>query len=59
MPDENLILFKGTDEFEDPFCATWLLIKSKLTKTIPDPNDISVTKGSSGGRDCPPVVFKL
>jgi hypothetical protein len=52
-------LFKGTDEFEDPFCATWLLIKSKLTKTIPDPNDISVTKGSSGGRDCPPVVFKL
>ena len=59
--DINLLnsLFKGTDEFDDPFCATWLLIKSKLTKIIPDPNDIIITKGSSGGRDCPPVVFKL
>ena len=36
-------LFKGTDEFEDPFCATWLLINGKLTKTVRNPNYRGVT----------------
>jgi hypothetical protein len=52
-------LFKGTDEFEDPFCATWLLINGKLTKTIPNPENIKVTKGSSNGGKNPQVEFKL
>ena len=49
-------LYKGTDEFEDPYCATWLLINNKLTKNIP--TDLIVTKGSSKGGTRPQVEFK-
>lgn len=49
-------LYKGTDEFEDPYCATWLLINNKLTKDIP--KDLTVTKGSSKGGTRPQVEFK-
>tara|TARA_B100001939_G_C16916119_1_gene606987 strand:- start:287 stop:1069 length:783 start_codon:yes stop_codon:yes gene_type:complete len=49
-------LYKGTDEFDDPYCATWLLINNELTKKIP--KDLIVTKGSSKGGTRPQVEFK-
>ena len=49
-------LYKGTDEFEDPYHATWLLINNKLTKKIP--TGLIVTKGSSKGGTRPQVEFK-
>ena len=49
-------LFKGDDEFDDPHCATWLLINDELTQKIPI--NFYVTKGSSGGGNHPTVVFK-
>ena len=49
-------LYKGTDEFEDPYCATWLLINNELTKNIP--KELTVTKGSSKGGTRPQVEFK-
>ena len=49
-------LYKGTDEFEDPYCATWLLINNKLTKNIPA--NLIVTKGSSKSGTRPQVEFK-
>ena len=49
-------LYKGSDEFDDPYCATWLLINNKLTKEIP--KDLKVTKGSSNKGQNPSVEFK-
>ena len=49
-------LYKGTDEFDDPYCATWLLINNELTKNIP--KDLTVTKGSSKSGTRPQVEFK-
>ena len=49
-------LYKGSDEFNDPYCATWLLIDNKLTKEIP--KDLKVTKGSSNKGRNPQVEFK-
>ena len=49
-------LFKGDKEFDDPYCATWLLINDVLTQKIP--TNFYVTKGSSGGGNHPTVVFK-
>jgi hypothetical protein len=49
-------LYKGNDEFDDPYCATWLLINNELIKEIP--KDLKVTKGSSKGGKSPQVEFK-
>ena len=49
-------LFKGDEEFDDPYFANWLLIDDELTQKIPI--NFTVTKGSSSGGDNPTVVFK-
>ena len=49
-------LFKGQDDFSDPYYATWLLSNDELTKNIN--TDFYVTKGSSNGGMNPTVVFK-
>lgn len=49
-------LYKGSNEFDEPYCATWLLINDKLTKDIP--KDLHVTKGSSNNGTRPQVEFK-
>jgi hypothetical protein len=50
-------LYKGIEEFDEPYCAHWLLINDSLTQKIP--KDITVTKGSThGGEIDPTVVFK-
>ena len=49
-------LFKGQDDFSDPYYATWLLSNDELTKNINI--DFYVTKGSSNGGINPTVVFK-
>ena len=49
-------LFKGHDDFSDPYYATWLLSNDELTKNIN--TDFYVTKGSSNGGMNPTVVFK-
>ena len=49
-------LFKGHDDFSDPYYATWLLSNDELTKNINI--DFYVTKGSSNGGMNPTVVFK-
>ena len=49
-------LYKGSDEFDDPYYATWLLINNKLTKDMP--KDLIVTKGSSNSGTRPQVEFK-
>lgn len=57
MNKENLnSLFKGENEFEEPYCANWLLINGTLTTEIP--REFYVTKGSSNGGKNPTVVFK-
>mgnify|MGYP001262697392 CR=1 FL=1 len=52
-------LFTGINEFAEPYCASWLLKDGKLTKEIPDPKKIQITKGSSNGGKSPQVSFKL
>ena len=55
--EENLnSLFKGEIEFEEPYCANWLLINGTLTTEVP--KEFYVTKGSSNGGKNPTVVFK-
>lgn len=49
-------LFKGSNEFDEPYCANWLLINNNLTSELP--NNFYVTKGSSNGGKNPTVVFK-
>ena len=50
-------LFKGHEDFDDPFYATWLLINDELTQKIP--TNFYVTKGSTKRLKKPPtVVFK-
>ena len=49
-------LFKGDEEFDDPYFANWLLIDDELTQKIPI--NFTVTKGSSSGGNNPTVVFK-
>ena len=49
-------LFKGDEEFDDPFFATWFLINDEMTQKIS--TNFYVTKGSSGGGNHPTVVFK-
>ena len=49
-------LFKGQIEFDEPYCANWLLINGNLTTDIP--KEFYVTKGSSNGGKNPTVVFK-
>jgi len=50
-------LFRGDEEFDDPYFANWLLINDKLTQKIPI--NFTVTKGSTKGLIKPPtVVFK-
>ncbi len=49
-------LFKGNEEFDDPYFATWFLIDDELTQKIP--TNFTVTKGSSSGGNNPTVVFK-
>ena len=50
-------LFKGNEEFDDPFCATWLLINDELAQKIP--TNFYVTKGSTKKlTKHPTVVFK-
>lgn len=48
--------FKGDEEFDDPFFATWFLINDEMTQKIS--TNFYVTKGSSGGGNHPTVVFK-
>lgn len=49
-------LYKGSNEFDEPYCATWLLINNKLSKDIP--KDLNITKGSSNNGTKPQVEFK-
>ena len=49
-------LFKGDEEFDDPYFATWFLTDDELTQKIP--TNFTVTKGSSSGGNNPTVVFK-
>ena len=49
-------LFKGDEEFDDPYFATWFLNDDELTQKIP--TNFTVTKGSSSGGNNPTVVFK-
>lgn len=59
--NSNLLnsLFKGINEFKEPYCANWLLNNGILTKDIPNPQKIQITKGSSNGGKNPQVSFKL
>ena len=49
-------LFKGDEEFDDPYFANWFLTDDELTQKIP--TNFTVTKGSSSGGNNPTVVFK-
>ena len=49
-------LFRGDEEFDDPYFATWFLINDEMTQKIP--TNFYVTKGSSDGGNHPTVVFK-